>query len=104
MSADIESAPVLPVLTVLELDADPHGVFRYWRATHPVLHMKPAVAWCCAMPMSSASARTLACTGQKRISPHAGCHGRPAVRSVRPQRTWAAGCYRFVSRTFHATP
>jgi hypothetical protein len=27
----------LPVLTVHELDADPHGVFRFWRGIHPVV-------------------------------------------------------------------
>ena len=27
----------LPVLTADQLDADPHGTFRSWRATHPVV-------------------------------------------------------------------
>jgi hypothetical protein len=37
MNAGAGSAGGLPMLTVAALDADPHGVFRHWRATHPVV-------------------------------------------------------------------
>jgi cytochrome P450 family 103 len=33
----LPAAGDLPVLTVHDLDADPHGVFQFWRGTHPVV-------------------------------------------------------------------
>ena len=37
MDATTSVAEGLPVLTADQLDADPHGTFRSWRATHPVV-------------------------------------------------------------------
>ncbi|MEZ2131953.1 MULTISPECIES: cytochrome P450 [unclassified Sinorhizobium] len=34
-STHLPAAEDLPVLTIAEVDADPHGVFRHWRRTHP---------------------------------------------------------------------
>lgn len=37
MKATTSLAAGLPVLMVEQMDADPHGTFRSWRATHPVV-------------------------------------------------------------------
>ena len=37
MNATTSLTAGLPVLTANQLDADPHGTFRSWRATHPVV-------------------------------------------------------------------
>src|SRR5438105_2277293 len=37
MNVNTSLTASLPVLTVDQLDADAHGTFRSWRATHPVV-------------------------------------------------------------------